>query len=664
MNKPSALASTPRVLLDQRPIGSRDLAALIVGLLLAVIPHAARAPVWVTVLTLALYAWRVGALRMPALLPPRVMLLALTALVALGVWLEFRALFGRTPGITLLFIFSGLKLLESRNQRDAAAVVFLTWFLAITNFLYTQSILTALGMVAAVAASVVALVGFAAPRRALRANLRTAAVLLAQALPAAAILFLLFPRVQGPLWGLPQDAYAGLAGLSDTMAPGNISRLILSDAIAFRVEFEGEPPRRRFLYWRGPVLWDFDGRTWRLGSPGFVEQEAPRGGTPARYSVVIEPHNRNWLFALETAATLPERARLLDDGQIITLAPLRTRMRYEMTSMVGALPDPVELPHNLRRALRLPSGFNPKARELAEGWRQAAQGEAAPDVGVLARAIEYFRRERLQYTTEPPLLGRDSIDEFLFETHAGFCEHFSSAFTFLMRAAGVPARVVTGYQGGDPNPVDGKFTVRQSDAHAWSEVFLRGQGWVRVDPTALAVPGRLDGGLERAVQAGAPLPFLLRPELEWLRELRYNWEALTHQWNLWVLGYNPERQRDLMARLGVQHADWIELASALFALLGAFVGALLLWSLGRQMRPDPVQAAWLAFCRKLGRGGVARAPHEGPRDYAERAARSLPSAREPIQAIGALYIALRYGAAPPPLGVSELRKRVRELQLG
>src|SRR5262249_13043741 len=176
---------------------------------------------------------------------------------ALGVWLEFRALFGRTPGIMLLVIFSGLKLLESRNQRDAVAVVFLTWFLAITNFLYTQSIVTALVMCAAVAASVFALVGLAAPRRALRANLRTAGVLLAQALPAAAVLFLLFPRIQGPLWGLPQDAYAGLAGLSDSMTPGNISQLILSDAIAFRVEFAGEPPRRRFLYWRGPVLWDF-----------------------------------------------------------------------------------------------------------------------------------------------------------------------------------------------------------------------------------------------------------------------------------------------------------------------------------------------------------------------------------------------------------------------
>src|SRR5258706_1966814 len=506
-----SMSKAPTIL-EQRPINGRDRAALLAGLLLVVAPHALRAPLWVTALTLGLYAWRAAAVAYRGIVPPRLLLLAITALAAVGGWLESGALFGHTGGIRVLGVFSGLKLLEARNQRDAAAVVFLTWFLAITNFLYTQSIVTALGICAAVAASVAALVGFAAPRRALRANLRTAGVLLAQALPAAALLFLLFPRIRGPLWGLPQDAYSGLSGLSETMAPGNISRLILSDAIAFRVEFEGEPPRRRLLYWRGPVLWDFDGRTWRVGTPGFVELEAPRGKARHDYAVVIEPHNRNWLFALETAATLPPRARLLDDGQIVTLAPLRQRMRYEMSSVVDAAANPEEEPHNLRRALRLPPGFNPRARALAQGWREAAGDAAASDTAVLAHAVEFFRRERLQYTTEPPLLGRDSVDEFLYDARSGFCEHFSSAFVFLMRAAGVPARVVTGYQGGDPNPVDGKFTVAQSDGHAWPEVFVRGRGWTRIDPTALSVPGRLDGGLERAVQAGAPPPPLPPPE--------------------------------------------------------------------------------------------------------------------------------------------------------
>jgi transglutaminase-like putative cysteine protease len=646
---------------ERRLMAPRDLVALLAGLLLVIAPHAMRAPLWLSVLTLALYAWRAGGLRFPAVLPARWLLVVVALIGMVGVWLEFRAIFGRTPGVMLLLLFSGLKLLESRHQRDAVAVVFLIWFLAITNLLYTQSSPTALGTCAAVAASVFALVGFAAPRRAWRANLRTAGVLLAQAVPAALVLFLLFPRVQGPLWGLPQDAYAGISGLSDNMAPGNISRLTLSDAIAFRVEFPGDPPRRRALYWRGPVMWDFDGRSWRLGNPGFAELQPPEsGGTRYEYSVLMEPHNRNWLFGLEAAATLPPDSRYLDDGQIVSLQPVRARIRYEMASVIEAPNEAKEARHNLRRAVRLPQGYNPRARALGEQWRATAKDDAE----VLARAVEYFRRAQLQYTTDPPLLGRDSVDEFLYDTRQGFCEHFSSAFVFLLRAAGVPARVVTGYAGGDMNPVDGKFTVRQSDAHAWSEVYLDGRGWLRVDPTALSVPGRIDQGLAQAVPGNAPLPMLLRHDLQWLNALRYNWEALSHQWNLWVLGYNSTRQKDLMAWLGMRDADWLELASTLLVALGVFCAGLLAWSLRHLARPDPVQAAWLQFCRKLGKRGVPRAPHEGPRDYAERAAGRLPAAQDAIQRIAALYIALRYGAAPAGGDAAALRSELRQAVRG
>ena len=644
----------------QRPIAWREYAMLLAGLMIAAAPHALRAPWWLIGLTLFLYFWRGLAVGNRSLLAPRWLLIVIVGLGMGGIWLQYRAIFGRTPGLMLLVLFSGLKLLESRDQRDAAAVVFLTWFLAITSFLYTQSIPTAIGMCAAVAASIAALVSCAAPRRAPRANLRTAMVLLGQAVPAALVLFLLFPRVQGPLWGLPQDAYSGITGLSDSMAPGNLSQLTLSDAIAFRVDFHGEAPPRRSLYWRGPVLWDFDGRTWRLGNPHLAELEPPAGGTRVEYSVLLEAHNRHWLFALELPASVPAQGRYLDDGQILSLSPVRARISYEIASAIEAKPNPSETRQMLERARRLPPGFNPRARNLAESWRAAS----ASDSEVLARAIEFFRRERLQYTTEPALLGRDSVDEFLYETREGFCEHFSSAFVFLMRAAGLPARVVTGYQGGDMNPVDGKFTVRQSDAHAWSEVFIAGRGWIRVDPTVLSVPLRLDAGLARALPAGNAMPLLMRPELEWLRGLRYNWEALTHQWNLLVLGYNPERQRELMSLLGVRGADWLELTSALFAVLGAFVLGLFAWMLRGMARPDPVQKSWNQFCSKLGAKGVKRSPHEGPRDYSERAAHSLPFAKEPIRRIAALYIALRYGRNAAAQDVIELRRRVKDLEFG
>jgi protein-glutamine gamma-glutamyltransferase len=641
---------------EQRAVQARDLAWLVASLVLVVAPHALRAPWWLTLLTLCLYGWRMYFALNRAPLPSRWLVLGVAAVGMLGVWIEYRTLFGRQPGILLLMLFSGLKLLETRTHRDAAICAFLGYFLVITNFLYTQSIPTAAAMGVALLLLTATLVGFAAPQRPLRANMRTAALLLAHAAPAALALFVLFPRVQGPLWGLPQDAYAGMTGLSDTMTPGALSSLVLSDAIAFRAEFQGNSPPQAVRYWRGPVLWDFDGRSWRIGPSFLAKFTPPSGAINYRYEVVLEPHNRTWLFALESAASVPENARMSFDGQVLSAAPVRARMRYEVSSIVAPEPRPDEAAGALRRALRLPEGFNPRASALAAQWRAAS----ANDAEVLQRAIAFLREGDYVYTLEPPLLGPDSVDEFLFSTKEGFCEHFSSAFVFLMRAAGVPARVVTGYQGGELNSVDNIVTVRQSDAHAWSEVHLAGRGWVRIDPTAAAVPGRVESGLARSVPQASALPLMMRPELEWLRALRDRWEAAAHKWNVWVLGYNPERQRELMLSFGMRDADWRTLTAALFAVLGAMTLALLAWSLKRLARPDPVQRAWRAFCRKLAARGIERSPAEGPRDYAARAARALPAARRTILRIGALYIALRYGAHATQPGVARLRRMVRE----
>ena len=643
---------------QQRPVGARELAWLVGSLILVIAPHATRAPWWLTLLTLCLYGWRIYFAVNRAPLPSRWLVLGVAAVAMLGVWIEHRTLFGRQSGILLLMVFSGLKLLETRTHRDAAVCAFLGYFLVVTNFLYTQAIPTALVMALGVFLLTATLVGFSAPQRPMAANLRTSALLLAHAAPAALALFVLVPRVPGPLWGLPQDAYSGMTGLSETMSPGMLSSLALSDSIAFRAEFQTPPPPQAVRYWRGPVLWDFDGRTWSAGSSFFTQFVPPeRGRATYRYEIVLEPHNRYWLFALETAASLPERARMSYDGQILANAPVRTRMRYDVTSVVLPEPQPTESPAALRRALRLPANFNPRATALAREWRAGSADEAE----IVTRAIAFLRQGGYTYTLEPPLLGEDSVDEFLFATKAGFCEHFSSAFVFLMRAADVPARVVTGYQGGELNSVDSIVSVRQADAHAWAEVFLPERGWVRIDPTAVAVPGRLDRSMAAAVPQASALPLLMRPELEWLRGVRDRWEATVHKWNVWVLGFNPERQRELMASVGVRDADWRALTAALFAFLGALTLVLLAWSLRRFARPDPVQRAWRAFCRKLAARGVERAPSEGPRDFSARAARALPAARHAILRIGSLYIALRYGAGASADAVARLRKMVRQL---
>jgi len=626
---------------EARAITIRDLAWLCGCLIAVMAPHALRMAWWLPLLALSLFGWRAWLAVSHGRLPRWWLLAAIAVLGMIGVWIEYRTLFGRSAGIALLMLFSGLKLLELRTHRDATVAVFLCYFLILTNFLFTQSIPTAVVMCVALVVITAALVSFSAPQLGARLHMRTAGLLLLHAIPIGALLFVLFPRVQGPLWGMPQDAYSGISGLSDTMAPGNLSQLSQSDATAFRVLFQGQAPLPRQLYWRGPVLWDFDGRTWSAGIPRLRGQGQVAGGESRfEYTVVLEPHNRNWLFALETATSIPDRAWMTADAQLLSLGLIRTRTRYEMVSLTGARHVGAEPPQVLERALRLPAGFNPRALEMGRSWRRDNNDSRQ----IAQRGLTYFREQGFVYTLLPPLLGRDSVDEFLFDTRRGFCEHFSSAYVVLMRAAGVPARVVTGYQGGDFNPSDGYFTVRQAEAHAWVEVYLDDSGWVRVDPTAASVPDRLDSGLSRSVSADEPVPFMMRADSEWLRALRYRIEAVTNQWNLWVLGYNTERQREFLNRLGMVDANWRELASTLLISVALVVLALLLWSLKRLVRPDPVALAWERFCRKLATAGVVRAPHEGPRDFAERAVREKPALAGQIEAIALRYLQLRYGA--------------------
>jgi len=643
---------------EQRAVTGRDLGWLCGCLVFVMAPHAMRVPWWLTAFAICLFAWRSYFAFTQRRLPSAWVLFAIAVLGMVAIGLEYRTIFGRASGIALLMIFAGLKLLEMRTHRDATMVVFLCYFLVLTNFLFTQSIPTAFVMFAALVAITGALVSFSAPQRKPVSNLRTAGLLLTHAIPIAAVLFVLFPRVQGPLWGMPQDAYSGVTGLTDTMSPGTLSQLSVSDAIAFRALFTGKAPSPRQLYWRGPVLWDYDGRTWRTGPRRWRQAEEVTGGEARfEYSVVLEPHNRNWLFALETAASLPPNAWLSHDGQIISVNEIRNRMRYEMVSVAGGQRPAEESRGSLARALALPPGFNPRTAAMALEWR----GTISDHDAMLRHAIGWLRDQRFIYTLLPPMLGRDSVDEFLFDSKRGFCEHFSSAFVVLMRAAGVPARVVTGYQGGDVNPLDGYVTVRQAEAHAWAEVYIKDK-WVRVDPTAVSMPGRLDSGMANSVPTGDPVPYLMRMDAAWLKSMRYNWEALTNRWNLWVLGYNTDRQREFLARIGFTDADWRNLATMLLTAVGLIIVALLAWSLKRLVRPDPVQQLWLKFCRKLAVAGLPREPHEGPLDFTERAAQRFPAVAAAIVSVGERYIALRYGVVRHDADLAELKRTVREFR--
>jgi transglutaminase-like putative cysteine protease len=638
----------------------RHLLWLIAGVALVAAPHTPRLPWWLNLIALILVVWRLHLGWGERTLPRKWLLTLVVVGGTFGVFFTYRTIFGRDSGVALLVLFLSLKLLETNRQRDAVVLILLAYFLALTNFFYSQTLPTAGLMLVSVLVNTASLVNFVAPGRALRANLKTAGVLLGQAVPVMLILFFLFPRVQGPLWGLPQDAYSAVTGLSDSMSPGLISRLSQSDAIAFRVKFQGEAPRKPQLYWRGPVFWQFDGRTWRAGEfRPFAPLKFEASGAPYDYEVTLEPHNQHWLFALELAAKLPPNANVTTDHVLISRPPVRARVRYDMRSYTSFINRGADEADETRRALQLPRGFNPRARELAQSWAAGAASGAA----VTEKALSYFREQEFFYTLEPPLLGVNSVDQFLFDSKRGFCEHYASSFVFLMRAAGVPARVVTGYQGGEINPVDGYMVVRQSDAHAWAEVWLRGRGWVRVDPTAAVSPARVESGVAAAVPATDPLPLLARTSLIWLLEARYNWEALANKWNQLVLGYNPERQREFLSGLGMNEPSFENMTMMLFWGVGGLLALLAAWLLRRIRTSDPVQRLWLRFCAKLARKGSPRSPHEGPADFIARAAARHPDEAARINVIGERYIALRYGELADPRLLAELRMLVREFSV-
>jgi transglutaminase-like putative cysteine protease len=645
----------------RQPLQWRHALCLLLALAAVCAPHALHLPWWIVGLVAMLVAWRAYVGYARSALPSRWLLLATAVAATVGVFLTFRTIFGRDAGVALLVIMLALKTLEMRTLRDAMLLIFLGYFLVITNLLYSQSIPTGIYMLACtvlITATMVSL-NYAANEPPFRAQLRTGALMLAQATPLMLALFLLFPRVPGPLWGLPRDAFAGVTGLSETMTPGSISTLVLSDAVAFRVSFESPLPRTRDLYWRGPLMWDFDGRTWSVQFFLNTTPAIEASGDPVKYEVTLEPHNRRWMFALDLPAVVPQGAIVSADYHLYAVRPVHARVRYEMTSLLNASFGAVETQQILNRALHLPQRSNPRAQALGRSLREK---HGADDIAVANEILGLFRGQNFRYTLEPPLLGENPVDEFLFSTRAGFCEHYASAFAVVMRAAQIPARIVTGYQGGDYSALGSYLIVRQADAHAWTEIWLKGRGWTRVDPTSAVSPLRVDTGIAAAVPRNESLPLLVRGDVEFLRQLRLTWDYVANAWNQWVLGYTPERQRWLLSNVGVDDATWQKLTAILFILAGVIVAMLTALAM-RQLRSrvqDPIKIAYQKFCDKLRRCGLPRAPAEGPVDYARRVAGLRPELGAAVTAITALYIALRYGAEGSTAALLDLQQRVRQ----
>ncbi|MCK9538336.1 transglutaminaseTgpA domain-containing protein [Dokdonella sp.] len=588
--------------------------------------------------------------------------LPLAGLLLAVVVVHYGNLFGREPGTMLGCGLLVLKLLETERARDARVALGFAGFVLMSALLFRQSLpFTVLicSVLVLLLASLVALQP-AMPRgpRAWRGELRVGALLLAASVPLAAVAFVLVPRLASPLWGAPGDGLEARTGLSEDMAPGSMTQLLIDDSPAMRVDFaDANPPPPAERYFRAILMWDFDGLTWSRGqghSGRRPEGVAPLGAEIG-YRVTLEPTQGRWLPALDMPLDAPRGAWLTSDRTLFTVQPVTQPRQYRARSatryrLAEQLDDAARA-----RALALPTGFDPQARALAARWR--LQGR--DDAGVVQAALDLFNAS-FTYTLSPPLLGRNAVDEFLFDTRRGYCEHYSSSFVFLMRAAGIPARVVTGYQGGWWNATYGYLLVRQSDAHAWAEVWLDGRGWVRVDPTAAVNPARIEAG------AGATAGDPRRAGPAWLRELRNRVDIVNRLWTEGVLHFDALRQRGLLTPFGVVDARAGDLLLALAAALAATLLLATLWALRNSAVPtgDRLDRAWSRFLDRLARRGIRRRHNEGPQALLQRVRAGAPALAAVIAPLVGEYAQLRYAQVQAsPANVAALVRRLRRIRL-
>lgn len=653
---------------DPSAVLRRDtLLRMLLLLALVLAPHVGRIPLWESVLLVIGLAWRYAHLQRGWPLPGRWLRSALTIAAFIGVYASYGRINGQHSGTSLLVLMTVLKLLEMRSRRDVMIMVYLMYFLLLTHFLFSQEIWTLLWLLACAVGITALLVDISHPRAGLpfRRSLRQSSVMVGQAIPLMLVIFVLFPRIPGPLWGLPADAGASArTGLSDGMSPGDISDLIQSEAVAFRVRFDGPAPAQRALYWRGPVFDTYDGRRWEAGfrppEQGIAAIEPL--GAALRYEVVLEPTRQHWMLGLEMPdpASPIDRARISHDGQVLSRDRVNDRRLYTATAYPDYRLQADGLPLWQRGVnLRLPASAAPRTRELMQRWRE----EGLDDNDMLLRSLQFFRQEPFHYTLSPPRLGSQPVDEFLFGTRAGFCEHYASSFVVMMRAAGIPARVVTGYQGGTPNAVGDYWLIRQSDAHAWAEVWQVGQGWLRVDPTAAVSPDRIEQGIRRAMQNEDALPDFLRRRGDSLWEIsRAQWDFVNAQWNRWVLAYGPEVQREFLARLGIR--DWTQMVlwlAGLVTVILALVSLSLLRGLRPASPPDQASRQWRRLKRRLARHGLHQSPDETTSAFVSRAVVAWPQAAAPLQRAADLYRQLRYLEQPSPALESALRDAITDV---
>ena len=605
---------------------------LLIAQALVIIPHLLHVPLWLIGVWLGCAVWRVQVFRMRWPFPNAWVKAALMIGSGFAVYLSRGGLVGLDAAVALLITAFILKLLEVRTRRDALVLIFLGFFTVVTSYLFADSLLAALYSLLPVLALLAALVGLQQSgfAREPLAPLKLASKLLAQAIPLMLLLFVLFPRLE-PLWSLPQPKDKGTTGLSSSMTPGDLAELGQSAALAFRARFDGAIPAQSQLYWRALTLPNFDGRSWSISER--FEASEPQWqaqGESISYSIIMQPSTQPWLFSLDVGSSEQEDIRLMNDFRLQRRTPVNRTYQYQATSWPQALRQPQLNQRQQQEFLQLPRTGNQQTRD----WAQRLRGQYHDDDALVSALLRHFNQEPYHYTLKPPLLGRDSVDEFLFSSLRGFCAHYAGAMVFTLRAAGIPARVVAGYQGGEINQAGQFVQVRQFDAHAWVEYWQRGQGWRSVDPTFEVAPERIERGLQEALQDESELfqgdifSPLRYQHIAWVNQLRMSWENLNHSWQTKILGYQRDSQQAWLKQW-FGKVDWQVLGLTLVASAALIIALIVLWMFKPwQRQTDPVQRILNHFQRVLRRRGFNRETGEGLRDFYQRIHQQLPESQQ------------------------------------
>ncbi len=635
---------------------------LLLSFIVVSLPHIFRMPflfgLYAVLIALARYFIARNGMALPGALVRAGLILCALGLM----FISYDSFIGKDPGIALLISMLSLKLLEIKTKRDVLFFLFMNYFLIGSHFLFSQTVLIAIYSLLAILINTFAiiLINRHLSEHHKQRYLRLSVLMMVQALPLMLIMFVLFPRIQGPFLSLPGGGDSAKTGLSDTMSPGDISKLSRSNAIAFRVTFESNPKSTKTLYWRGPVLNSFDGRSWSN-----VTVRAPYSssmqliGPSIRYTITLEAQNSHILPALDLPHILPPESRLDRQYVLHSRRPNADRQRYTVISKKQYIVRQPLSPLEKHFYLRMPPNMNSRSIQLARTLRQNSN-----DLAYARNVLQYFKQTKFYYSLSPPKLGKNSIDEFLFKTRKGYCEHFASAYVALMRYGGVPARVVTGYQGAEFNPVGNYYVIRQSLAHAWAEVWLRGQGWIRVDPTGTVPPERVEKDIEHTISSAASWNGLPLSRYSWTRSLSQYWDSFNNKWNQLILGYGEQLQAALLSWLGLGNPGWLGQTLWLTGLLIVALVALSLYykNFSHTIRKGKVEIIYDLFCRKLSKIGLGRENWEGPDDYVTRVLNQRRDLHEEVLHIIDIYKALRYSATHQHESVHAFRTLVRHFK--